>query len=71
MERLFGALENVDIVFYVREDGVPLPSSQAVKIFNRLSDVETSALLTYPVSIAAHVRRCLITKADFDSKNLE
>ena len=58
MERLFGDPENVDIVFFIRQAGVPLPSSQSVKVFNQLSDVETSALLRYPVSETRNLRTC-------------
>ncbi|XP_069132116.1 serine-rich adhesin for platelets-like [Argopecten irradians] len=41
--------DGVDVTFFISEDGEPVPAQTAMNQYNRLSDVETSAILGYPV----------------------
>ena len=50
IDRLFEDPTKVDVVFYVRKNGVPLSSKESLDVFSQLSDVEISAILGYPVS---------------------
>ncbi|XP_021338901.1 uncharacterized protein LOC110440260 isoform X2 [Mizuhopecten yessoensis] len=41
--------DGVDVAFYILEDGSAVPAQTAKEKYNRLSEVETSAILGYPV----------------------
>ena len=50
MHRVHEDPTKVEVIFYVRKNGAPLPAKESLGVFSQLSDVEMSALLGYPVS---------------------
>ena len=65
VERLFEDPTKVDVMFYVIKAGVPMSSRDSLEVFSQLSDVEASALLTYPVNKRISILECNHTKRGF------